>query len=201
VIKLHFGCGSHKLSGWQNLDLPHVDVTKRLKFADNTADFIFHEHLLEHLDEVDGFNFLKECYRILKLGGKMRVSCPSIDGFIWVYQNWENLPDTEWKLNRHCNDKNKFINYATFCETTGYRGKRLDVDGNVQVISRNHMWHKNLEDRDSIKGKLLKIGFKKVTIVNQHESGDSELRGLERRFGGKFKDRPSQIDLVVEAQK
>ena len=201
MIKLHFGCGSHQLEGWQNLDLPQVDVTKKLKFSNYTIDFIFHEHLLEHLDEVDGYNFLKECYRILKTGGKMRISCPSIDGFIWAYQNWDKIPDTNWKIIRHCNDRNKFINYATFFETAGYQGKRYDSEGKIQSVKRGVMWHKNLEDRESIEKKLIKIGFKNITFTKQHESSNPNLRNLERRFGGKFKDRPFQLDLVVEAEK
>lgn len=58
--KIQFGCGRHSLNGWENTDLPAVDIRKNLEYGDNTVDFIFHEHVIEHLDEVDGYNFLVE---------------------------------------------------------------------------------------------------------------------------------------------
>ena len=89
--KIQFGSGKNILYDWENTDLPKTDVIKTLAYDNNSVDLIFHEHVIEHLDEVDGYNFMGECYRILKPGGIMRVSCPCIDGLIWVYQNWNDI--------------------------------------------------------------------------------------------------------------
>jgi predicted SAM-dependent methyltransferase len=75
--KLNFGCGGNLLDGWSNHDMD-VDITKPLPFPDNSTDYIFAEHVVEHLDSRDVFNFFSECYRILKKGGVLRVCVPSI---------------------------------------------------------------------------------------------------------------------------
>jgi predicted SAM-dependent methyltransferase len=78
VIKLHFCCGKNKFDGWDNYDID-VDITKPLLFENDYADFIYCEHGLEHVEIYDGINFIKECYRILKPGGVMRLAVPCVD--------------------------------------------------------------------------------------------------------------------------
>lgn len=76
-VNLNLGCGEVYLSGWINidnrnddvkLDLRH-DLSRGLPFDDNSVDFIFNEHFLEHLTPEQGVTLLKECYRVLKVGG------------------------------------------------------------------------------------------------------------------------------------
>ena len=69
--KLHLGCGFQILKGWDNIDnVPRTkgiiihDLTKPLSYAENSVDFIFNEHFIEHLTDGEGFNFLKECFRV-----------------------------------------------------------------------------------------------------------------------------------------
>lgn len=198
-IKIQFGCGNHKLNNWVNLDLPECDVTLPLKFQDQSVDFVFHEHLIEHLDEVDGFNFMNECYRILKQGGVMRVSCPSIDGFIKAYQNWEGLSE-EYK--KEHGNKSSFFNNATLRESANYIGKKIEPSGKISQISNSDGWHKFLYSESDISEKLTTIGFKKIVFCQKHQSEHQDLVKLERRFGwGIFSNFPEYIDLTVEAQK
>ena len=54
-----------------------VDVVHNLTkfpypFADDSVDVIYTCHFLEHLDGEERMKFFNECYRILKVGGKMR---------------------------------------------------------------------------------------------------------------------------------
>lgn len=55
-----------------------TDVTKRLPFWDNSADFINSSHLIEHLTVEEGIAFLKECRRVLKPGGTVRIGTPDV---------------------------------------------------------------------------------------------------------------------------
>lgn len=204
--KIHFGCGSNILEGWQNLDLPGTDVRKKLKFENNEVDYIFHEHLLEHLDQVDGIFFLKECFRVLKKGGKMRICCPSIDGFINVYQNWQKM-NKEWRQKRHGDNKNFFINDALYSECAFYKGKRFK-NGNIVEINNSEIWHKYLWDKDELVRVLIKIGFSSPLMYNKLESEDTNLINLERRGkkievenGICFSDFPKELDLVIEVIK
>ena len=101
--KLHIGCGQVKLAGWINIDESlhpgitdvQLDITKGLPYDDNSCSLIHHEHFLEHLSPEAGLNFLKECYRVLKLGSVMRIAMPSLDLIVEKYYlgNWK---DQDW---------------------------------------------------------------------------------------------------------
>lgn len=71
------------------------DFNKRLPFQDETFDGIFCEHVLEHFDFNNGSMLLKECIRILKPNGIIRIV----------------VPDGEQILKSYVNDPNRIINY------------------------------------------------------------------------------------------
>lgn len=75
--KVQFGCGHHMLEGWDNRD-SETDIRKRLPFEDNSVDYVFAEHVIEHVTTIEGLNFLKECHRILRHGGVIRIAFPDI---------------------------------------------------------------------------------------------------------------------------
>ena len=197
--KIQFGSGKNILYDWENTDLPKTDVIKTLAYDNNSVDLIFHEHVIEHLDEVDGYNFMGECYRILKPGGIMRVSCPCIDGLIWVYQNWNDI-NPEFK--KEFKNKTSFINHVTYGESINYSGKMfLPNDRGIKTYTNGSNWHRYLYDKDDFTEKLKLIGFKSIRVVNKHESSVKELQNLERRVGGIFSAFPKEADITLEAIK
>ena len=54
------------------------DVSKGLNYGNDTVGKIYSSHLLEHLPRDKGVIFIKECYRILKRGGVMRLVVPDL---------------------------------------------------------------------------------------------------------------------------
>jgi predicted SAM-dependent methyltransferase len=59
MLKVQFSCGKNKFDGWLNTDIcgdvdKIVDITKPLPFEDNSVDFLFQEHGLEHIDKEQG---------------------------------------------------------------------------------------------------------------------------------------------------
>lgn len=76
--KLNLGCGGNILAGWENHDMD-VDITKPLRYEDNSIDFIFIEHCVEHTTTPDAVRFFAECLRILNHEGTLRVAVPSAD--------------------------------------------------------------------------------------------------------------------------
>lgn len=78
MLKVEFGSGAHKLEGWINHDI-EVDIRKPLPYEDNSVDYILAEHVLEHVYPSEGYSFLKECHRILKIDGVVRILVPAID--------------------------------------------------------------------------------------------------------------------------
>ncbi|HUY74116.1 MAG TPA: methyltransferase domain-containing protein [Candidatus Dormibacteraeota bacterium] len=88
---LHLGCGPVHLDGWINVDLygKAADVALDLRhptpFEDSSMAAVFHEHLLEHLALPDGTRLLRECYRLLRPGGVIRVAVPDFGAYAESY--------------------------------------------------------------------------------------------------------------------
>jgi len=123
--KLHLGCGSVILPGYTNIDLYNdkadlqQDVSK-LNFADKSVDLIYACHILEHFNRNEYFNILTEWVRVLKIGGKIRLSVPSFESIVEHYTKHHNIDLLQGLLNggqtdkwNHHNtmfDKNKLTN-------------------------------------------------------------------------------------------
>ncbi len=63
----------------------HHDLSFGIPYSDATVDYIFSSHFLEHLFEKDAMNLLKECYRVLKPGGLIRISVPDLEYAVTLY--------------------------------------------------------------------------------------------------------------------
>lgn len=94
VRKLQLGAGEHPLEGWLNTDLHgygrggelvYLDVRKRFPLPDASLDFVFSEHMLEHLTYADGQRCLRESLRVLKPGGRIRIATPSLERLAALY--------------------------------------------------------------------------------------------------------------------
>lgn len=74
-LRIQFGCGGNLIPGWNNHDMD-MDITQPLRYPDACAEFVFHEHVAEHLTSAELLRFLDEVYRILAPGGVMRWCGP-----------------------------------------------------------------------------------------------------------------------------
>lgn len=98
---LNVGCGGSGVEGWVNMDLfpaPGVnclwDARRSLPFPSESCRGIFCEHFLEHLEPtLEAPTFLRECHRILKRGGKIRILVPDGEAYLKAYAQggWEGL--------------------------------------------------------------------------------------------------------------
>ena len=77
MLKLHLGCGAHRIEGWENHDMD-VDLTQPLPWADGAARFILMEHVLEHFGCGVAYRILEECRRVLAPGGVLRLCVPDV---------------------------------------------------------------------------------------------------------------------------
>lgn len=85
---LNLGCGSHYDTGseWINLDFvssgPGViahNLLRGVPFENETFDFVYHSHVLEHFSKTDGEKLIEECFRVLKPGGTLRIAIPDLE--------------------------------------------------------------------------------------------------------------------------
>ena len=55
------------------------DCRKRLPFTDQSVDYIYTSHFLEHLHRYQALELLKECKRVLKRKGILRIAVPDLE--------------------------------------------------------------------------------------------------------------------------
>lgn len=96
-LRLNIGSGDKKLPGFVNIDLEagadlQWDVRWGLPFPDNSVDVIFNEHFIEHITQPEAIAFLRECRRVLKPGGRIRIATPDLHALAYRY-----LHRDDWK--------------------------------------------------------------------------------------------------------
>ncbi len=171
-VKLHLGCGTMYKEGWINIDnnsdhnIEKLDLNWDLRydlpFDDNSADFIFNEHFLEHLTAEEGQRSLKDFLRVLKPNGVMRVAMPDLATMVTTYldPNWKERLGPYLKKYR-----------LDFIET---RAELL----NINFRAWGHKW---LYDWEELERRLKQAGGKNIVQAKIYISSHPELCDLETR--------------------
>lgn len=91
-VLINIGCGSTWHPDWVNLDVhpmdPKVrqwDAGKGLPFEDGQADVCYASHVLEHFTSGQAKGLLRECRRVLRPGGVIRLAVPDLESIAREY--------------------------------------------------------------------------------------------------------------------
>jgi glycosyltransferase involved in cell wall biosynthesis/predicted SAM-dependent methyltransferase len=83
---LNLGCGSKYHNDWVNVDMVSMNngviqhnLEEPLPFDENSFDVVYHSHVLEHFSRNVAFKFIRECHRVLRNGGIIRVVVPDLE--------------------------------------------------------------------------------------------------------------------------
>ena len=111
---LNLGCGNCYHKDWINIDLhsndPQVlshDLKKGIPFPEGSCDVVYHSNIIEHFQRDEALTFMKECFRVLKPGGILRVATPNLEQICRIYLDTLTVlkngdisrdPDYEWIL-------------------------------------------------------------------------------------------------------
>ncbi len=180
VTQLHVGCGNVLLKDWLNITLERREEYGRLflkdgawylnynllkiwPFEENSVEYIAASHFIEHFDLNQGMEFTKQCFRVLKPGGVLRLSCPDLQLYAKNYaQNDKSFFDNplirEW-----CCFKNAVTPGEIFI------AKAYDSGG-------SHKW---FYDFDSLRHIFEAAGFQQVQRKKRLEGKTPDLQRIE----------------------
>jgi predicted SAM-dependent methyltransferase len=89
---LNLGCGNHYHPEWTNVDIASTEegviacnLTQGIPFPTASFDVVYHSHVLEHIPKTEAEFFLKECSRVLRPGGILRVVVPDLEQITRTY--------------------------------------------------------------------------------------------------------------------
>jgi SAM-dependent methyltransferase len=186
---LHLGCGSRNFKDWLNVDIlqspsaylfskPKVlplDIRKPLPFLNDSFDFVYSEHVHEHLTYKDGVNLVSEVKRVLKPGGTFRLSIPNVNLFLGLF-------------NRILGEEEGLV-FEKACEVMGVNF-RSEPKAPISLLNEliRDKGHKYIYDYDTIYAQLIKSGFSVVTRKVPGHSDIHILNNLESNLFGRKND-------------
>jgi predicted SAM-dependent methyltransferase len=139
----------------------HHNLLYGIPFKKESVDNIYTSHFLEHITLENGKKILRECFRVMKKGGILRICIPSIE------QEIERIHSAIRKYkNGDTESIQEFI-------TTSQR----------DMSSKNFSLHRKLYGYSELKEILEKRGFKKVKKVRFKEGYLPLVDKIEMRDG------------------
>lgn len=194
VRRLQLGAGSNLYEGWLNTDIVdykrknevvYLDARKPFPLPDSSFDAVYSEHMIEHLTYREGLFCLRECHRVLRPGGRIRIATPSLRRLVQLFD------DTNTELQQ------RYIHWSldTFVE---------HADAYLPGFVLNNFvrdWgHQFIYDPETLRHALGSTNFVQVREWPLGESDDPALVGLERhmRSAAEFNEYET---LVLEARR
>lgn len=234
---LNLGCGDAYSTSteWVNVDFisknEHViahNLLKGIPFKDNTFELVYHSHVLEHLSKEDGEKFIKECYRVLKPKGIIRIAIPNLENIAKEYikhleaginnpedemieanYNWImiELYDQTVRNERGGNMGNyltqqNLINEDYIYKRIGYEGKDYrnnHLNNKEMLILPNNTFISNIKRKvKSIIFSILNINEESYNIGTFRKSGEIHQWMYDRYSLGKLLQKTGFQQIVIK---
>lgn len=193
TCKLNIGCGTNILSDWLNTDLIPgalniipLDATKKFPFSNESFDFVFSEHMVEHLEYYQALFFFRECHRIMKKNAVIRIATPDLNFLLDLFR--PSVTDLQ----------EKYIKY--FLSRYWTKDVILNNPGYI-INSYFYKWgHKFIYNRAILEHMLLETGYHNFKWCYPGESIHQELKSIEghqKLISKEFNDLET---MVIEAE-
>ena len=192
--KLQIGSGANVLAGWLNTTLypfaPNavfLDASLPFPIPDESFDYVFSEHVIEHLDFDEAARMLRESQRILLPGGRIRIATPDLRQIIAVYAQPQSEP------------QQAYIRWIM----DSFR-PQIGEYNPAHVINQSfHGWrHKFIYDQPTLFSAFGDAGFINIKRVEPGQSQDANLRGIEQHGEYVGSEQAMRYEtMVLEAQK
>ena len=155
----------------------YLDATARFPFPDESLQYVFSEHVIEHVPWEGGVNMLKESYRVLIPGGKIRIVTPDLARFIELLS-----ADADGKVREFIAVKLRLSRWPD----TSVNGAYIF---NKQVRNWGHQF---LYDPATLRKSLELAGFRQIEQYPVGQKTDPVFQEAETRT----KDKGSDVWLV-----
>ncbi len=167
-MKISLGAGGVRFPGWLHVDAdaqwqPDVlaDLSQPLPFTDDYADFLQSEDFIGQLSFAQAREHLRDCHRVLKRGGVLRLLTPDLAVLIDCYRRGDTRVLDLWH-------REVGIPLVT------------DTLGELIHAALTFAGQQSFYDEATLRALLEPIGFE-VQRVGFNESAWPELRGLDQR--------------------
>ena len=163
-IKLDLGSNKRGTNGFVTIDYMSGDIRHNLfnplPLENSTVDQIYTSHTLEHFKFENILFIIKECNRVLKPDGKLKICVPNSRFYIDSYLKRENfIKRKNW--------------YAPAVTETGSHIDQLNY------IAYLNGQHKFMFDEQNLTSIIKMCGFKEVSLRNFEEDLDLQERDYE----------------------
>lgn len=169
---LNLGCGGRYHKDWINIDFKsnnedviEHNLLKGIPLNNQNVDVVYHSHVLEHFSQKEGKLFMKECYRVLKPNGILRVAVPDLEAIAKEY-----LKNLNFALSGDEDGKNNYdwIKLELFDQmvrnTSG--GEMAEYLAKTDLSNEKYIYSRIGLEGKSIRKEFLSNGFnKKPQIV------------------------------------
>jgi SAM-dependent methyltransferase len=171
VRKLQIGAGGNAIEGWLSTDIrpispdvAYLDAARPFPFADQTFDYVYCEHMIEHIPWRRGLALLRECRRVLKPGGALRVATPNLAAILGL-----RGPALDPVADR-------YVTWVTSRYLEGLPGPHPTFVINNAFRNWGHQF---LYDEHVLRLAMGEAGFDAVAVKAWGESDEEHFRGLE----------------------
>jgi len=141
---------------WKWPEITLVDIKNELPDENESVNFIYCSHVLEHFEKEEARDILKECRRVLKDKGIIRIVLPDLNKIIKNYTNAEQFNREFFGF-----DKDLYV---------GFLGKIK------RLFIRGHQW---MYDEKSAKDLLKDAGFNEIKICGFRKGKVPDLDKLD----------------------
>jgi len=158
---------------WDSRVVVH-DVRKPLLFPDNSLSSVYASHLLEHLYLAEAKDLLKECYRVLKPRGILRVVVPDLHAIVQEYTGERLLPKD--RSSESSADKNPADRVNLRLAMHNPSGRARNAVLRIYNALTDFHSHKWMYDIQSLTFYLVEAGF---VDVQEMAFRQSRIEGIE----------------------
>ena len=128
------------------------------------AALVFSEHVIEHLPLAGGINMLRESFRVLCPGGRIRISTPSLPALLAIYQQ-AGEPAHRAYLDWHA--------------ATWLSGAQISTPAVILNDFARNWRHLIIYDPETLHKIMEMAGFAHIRQCELQQSEDHRLAGLE----------------------